>query len=295
MRMEQDMRATDLTRAGILRELTSSIRSGVPIIAAGSSAGIIAKNAERGGADLIVAYSTGRSRIRGLPTSQIDNDNRATLEMIEELRGAVDHTPLVGGINATDPYWKSPRDLVDRFREVGYHGLINFPTVAVHRGDPAWDGYLVRGRSVGVGAPLFGIECELEMVSYARATDFLSMAYVFTPEQAAQFADAGVDIIVPHVDWTVGGLVGSDGTGFTMEEACELTQAMIDATWAVNREVICLSHGGPISSPEDTERLYAATDAQGFVGASSVERIPFEQSVIDSVTAFKAQKLRPTA
>ena len=285
------MTRNELTRADILRNLTATIQSGSPIIAGGSSAGIIAKSAERGGVDLIVAYSTGRSRIRGLATSQLDNDNLSTLEMYEELAVSVERTPLIGGINATDPYWRSPRDLVDRFRDTGYNGLINFPTVSVHRGEPAWDGYLVRGRSVGVGAPLFGIDCELEMVSYARATEFFTMAYVFTPEQAAQFAEAGVDVVVPHVDWTVGGLVGSAGTGFTMEEACEMTQAMIDAAWAVNNEIICLSHGGPISSPEDTERLYAATDAQGFVGASSVERIPFEQSVIDTVTAFKSERL----
>lgn len=285
------MKRNDLTRADIVGALTARIRSGSPVIAAGSSAGIISKNAERGGVDLIVAYSTGRSRIRGLATSQLDNDNLSTLEMYDELAGSVTHTPLIGGINATDPYWSSPRDLVDRFRDTGYNGLINFPTVSVHRGEPAWDGYLVRGRSVGVGAPLFGIECELEMVSYARETEFFSMAYVFTPEQAAQFAEAGVDVVVPHVDWTVGGLVGSAGTGFTMAEAADLTQGMIDAARAVNGDVICLSHGGPISSPEDTEQLYAATDAQGFVGASSVERIPFEEAVIDTVRAFKSQQL----
>lgn len=276
-----------LTREAILGGLRASIASGQPIIAAGASAGIVAKHADRGGADLIVAYSTGRSRIMGLPTTQIDNDNVATLAMYTELRRVVDRAALIGGVNATDPYWKSPRELVERFREVGYDGLINFPTVSVHRGPLPYDGYSVRGRSAGVGAPGYGIERELDMVRYARETNILTMVYVFEPEQAAAFADAGVDIVVPHVDWTAGGLVGSGSTAISMEEACLLTQEMIAATWAVSRDIICLSHGGPISSPDDTAELYRDTDAQGFVGASSIERIPFEEAVVNAVRAFR--------
>jgi predicted TIM-barrel enzyme len=60
----------------------------------------------------------------------------------------------------------------------------------------------------------------------------------------------------------------------------------------VNPDIICLAHGGQIVSPEDTKYIYEHTDAVGFVGASSIERIPVEKAVMGIVEEFKGVGLK---
>src|SRR5690349_11341790 len=186
------------TRAEILARLHQTNRQGRPILGAGCSVGIVAKCAERAGADLIVVYSTGRSRIMGLPTTPLGDSNALTLSMYSEIDNVVDSTPIIGGAEATDPTYRRLPRLVSKFREQGYDGIINFPTLGNNptRSDMRED--------VGLG-----FSREVEMVRIARQQDYFTMAYVHDVEQAKQMAAAGVDVQVPHVGWTAGGMSGA--------------------------------------------------------------------------------------
>ena len=183
---------------------------------------------------------------------------------------------------AADPTFRRVSKLVNAFRETGFDGLINFPSMGEH---------LEQARNrAHVGQ---GYDKEVEMIAYARQQDYLTMAYAWSTEQARAMAAVGVDILVPHVGWTGGGLVGASSSVVTVDIACARIQEMIDVGRTENPDVICLAHGGPFADPEDTRPLYEQTDAQGFVGASSVERIPIERSVMAAVRGFKNFTLRP--
>ncbi len=264
------------TRKEILERLRATIRAKHPIIGAGCSCGLVAKCAEAGGADLLIVYSTGRSRLMGLPTTSIGHANLVTLDMFDEMANVVNDRPIIGGAEGADPTFSLPR-LIRCFREKGYAGLINFPTVGITPERAAMR------EDVGLG-----FSREVEMVRLARKQDYFTMAYVFDVENAKQMAAAGVDVQVAHVGWTVGGLAGrSRERAPSYKRAAEQVQAMIDATLREQPECICLAHGGPYATPEDTHHLYDQTTAVGFVGASSIERIPLERAVREAVAAFK--------
>jgi predicted TIM-barrel enzyme len=270
------------TRRQILDRLRAQISEGKPIIGAGSSSGLIASSAAAGGADIIIVYNTGRTRLMGLPTSHLLNHaNPTTLAMYPEIANVVTEVPIVGGAEAQDPTYLDLDRLVDDFRTAGYDGLINFPTVGP---DP------VRGAeraSIGLG-----LERDFEMVKIARERDYFTICYGYTAEQTIGLAAAGADVIVPHAGWTTGGLAGAGQSAMSLAASAEHVQNLIELARRENPEIICLSHGGPISSPEDTQYLYENTDAQGFLGASSAERIPVERAVIDTVSALKARRPR---
>lgn len=270
------------TRTGILDRLHASIAAGRPIVGAGCSAGIVAKAAEHGGADFIVVYSTGRSRIMGLPTTQIGHSNTVTLEMFDEIENVVNNTPIIVGIEAQDPTCMSLQRLLDRFRNKGFNGLINFPglgQVLETRGTMRED--------VGLG---FSRECDL--IKLARSQDFFTTAYAYNVEAARRLAAAGVDVQIAHAGWTTGGLSGRSTSGApSLEQAAEHCQAIFEVTRQENPDAILLAHGGPYDVPENVTKLYEMTDAVGFVGASSIERIPIERAVMEAVSAFKAAPL----
>ncbi len=271
-------------REDVLGRLRATAAGGKPIIAAGSSAGIIAKCAELGGADLIMVYSSGRARIKGFQTSIAENSNPVTLEMFGEIDAVVQDTPIIGGADATEP--PAGRDLsqlVKTFADTGFSGIINFPTYGFFN-DAAW-----RADRDTQG---IGFSREVELIRAARGMDVFSMAYVFFPEDAAAMAEAGVDCVVPHTGGTAGGLVGFDSIAAPLDDAVAAVQGMIVAARQVRPDIICLAHGGRIASPEDTGYLYAHTDAMGFVGASSIERIPVEKAVTGIVREFKAFELK---
>ena len=270
------------TRREIIGRLKKTIEEGKPIIAAGSSAGIIAKCAELGGADLIMVYSSGKARLRGLQTTLVKDSNVLTLEMYEEIQNVVEDTPIIAGIEATEP--PAGRDLaklVKRFTDIGYSGIINFPTYGFVS-DETW-----RKNKEAEG---LGFSREIEMIRLARDMDIFTMAYVFYPEDARAIAEAGVDCMVPHAGGTTGGLVGFETS--PLEDAAAHVQKMIEVTMEVNPDIICLAHGGPFAAPEDTRYLYEHTDAMGFVGASSIERIPVERAVKGIVEQFKSIPLK---
>lgn len=272
------------TREEILRRLSKTSEEGKPIIAAGSSAGIIAKCAELGGADLIMVYSSGKARIRGFQTTMVENSNAVTLEMFEEINNVVQDTPIIAGIDSTEPpAGRDLAELVQRFVDTGFSGIINFPTYGFFE-DETWR----RDREIqGIG-----FSREIELIRVARNKGVFTMAYVFFPQDARAMAEAGVDCMVPHAGGTAGGLVGFDAIASPLKDAAATVQKMIEATKEANPNVICLAHGGRIATPEDTRYLYEHTEAAGFVGASSIERIPVEKAVTEVVQAFKSFQLK---
>jgi predicted TIM-barrel enzyme len=268
--------ATTFTREVILDRLNKTIAEGNAILGAGCSAGIIAKCAELGGADMILVYSTGVSRLKGLPTSRMGDNNGLTLEMAPEILWAAKNTPVIAGCEANDPFRMDQERLLDLFIDAGFHGVIPFPTVTMY------DDYRALRDLVGMG-----FEREVELARRARERGILSVVYAHHAEDAAKMVEAGADVVIAHAGPTRGGLVGYDFDG-TMEGSAAHVQKTIEASKAANPDVICLAHGGPFGTPKDTEYLYAHTDASGFVGASSIERIPVEKAVREVVEAFKS-------
>jgi predicted TIM-barrel enzyme len=276
----EDIPARKFDRASILERLRSTIASGRPILAAGCSAGIIARAAEEGGADLIVCYSTGKTRIQGLPTTPIGHANPITLSMYEEIENVVDNTPIIGGAHAGDPTYRRLHRLVDAFRNTGFDGIINFPT--------AGSNPHVAAQREHIGQ---GFQREAAMIKLAREQDYFTMAYAYTEEQARVLAAAGVDVQVPHIGWTIGGDVGRSEAP-NLQQTVDFVQRYAEITHAENPDAIILAHGGALAEPEDTRLLYEQTDCKGFVGASSIERIPVENAVRNAVRSFKDFELR---
>jgi predicted TIM-barrel enzyme len=265
-------------RAEILARLRSCIEKRGPIIGAGSSCGLIAKCAEAGGADLIIVYSTGLSRLKGLPTAQFGDANNTTIGMAEEILNVVKDTPVIGGIEASDPRYWDLDYLISKFMAVGYSGIINFPTVGFHAPGTTW-----RDNKDHIG---LGMTREYDLIREANAEDIFTMAYAFRVEEALEMVKAGLDVLVVHVGGTSGGMTGFAAKPF---EVCgALVNEMIATCRKVRPDLICLAHGGPFDQPENLAYLYENTSAQGFVGASSVERIPVEQAVTKAVQGFKA-------
>jgi predicted TIM-barrel enzyme len=264
------------TREQILAHLKKEIQAGRPIIGAGCSSGLIARAAAAGGADIIIVYNTGRTRLMGLPTSHLLNHaNPTTLTMYKEIANVVTERPIIGGAEASDPTYMNLTGLVKDFMNTGFDGLINFPTSIGHDRSP-----------VGMG-----VERDWEMIGIARKLNYFTICYGYTADQTKGLAAAGADVIVGHAGWTTGGLAGARESAAPLEKGCEHVQKMIEIARKENPDVICLAHGGPIATYEDLKYLYANTDAQGFLGASSVERIPVESALMDAVKAFKAGTL----
>lgn len=268
------------SRADILTSLTSTVERGAPILAAGTSAGLIAKSAAEGGADLLVVYSTGISRLKGLPTSRIGDSNVNTVAMVDEILNVVTDVPVVGGVEAWDPTNLNVDRLLTKFVDAGFSGVINYPTISTM-------GETWRSRRERVG---LGFSREVELIERARKRDIFTMAYVATEDDAERMAAAGVDVLVPHVGATAGGRVGHE-TGRTIADDIADLNAMVSAAQAVREDIIYLAHGGRLSQPADLPQVYEQTACVGFVGASSVERIPIERAVHDVVEAFKTQVL----
>lgn len=183
------MRRKGIPKEEILRRLNKAIAEAKPILGAGCSAGLIAKCAEIGGADLIIVYSTGKSRLMGLPTSQIGDSNGITLGMFEELHNVVENTPLIAGVEGVDPRKLDLEELITPFIETGYSGIINFPTIAI-----VGERRIAERESVGLGYTR-----EVEMIRMANKKGVFTMAYVFSPEEAKQMVEADVDCLVAHV------------------------------------------------------------------------------------------------
>ena len=268
-------------RDEVLRRLGQCVEEGGAIVGAGSSCGLVAKSAEAGGADLIIVYSTGISRLRGLPTTIFGSPNDMTLAMADEILNVVEDTPVICGVEAADPnYVRLPR-LLAKVEDAGYSGVINFPTVTLFE-----PGTQQRRQRESLD---FGFARELELVALARERKLFTMAYVFQEEEAASMVDAGVDCIVVHVGATRGGMEGYGAA--PLDRALQRVDDLLAAARERRDDVLVLAHGGPFDVPENVAELYRSTAAQGFVGASSVERIPIENAVAGAVRSFKENRI----
>ena len=274
-----------MDRAEILGRFRDQVARGEPIVGAGAGTGLSAKCAEAGGADLIVIYNSGRFRMAGrgslaglLPYGDA---NAITMDMAREVLPVVRRTPVLAGVCGTDPFRVIPRFL-RTVRETGFAGVQNFPTVGLFEGT-----FRQNLEETGMG---FGLE--VEMVRAARDLDLLTTPYAFTPEEARQMAEAGADILVPHVGLTTKGMIGSQ-SAMGLDEAVERVQAMRDAAVAVSPDILVLCHGGPIAEPADAAYVLARTEGiVGFYGASSMERLPTEVAITEQVRQFKGLKPR---
>src|SRR5438874_2371680 len=274
------------TRKEVIDRLRTTLKKGEPIIAAGAGTGISAKFIERGGADLIIIYNSGRFRMAGHGSTcglmAYGDANAVAMEIGEfEVLPVVEETPVICGVHATDPRRRMWHWLL-KVKEMGFSGVNNFPTHCIV------DGHF---REV-LEETGMSVKKEFEMVALARKMDLFTIVYVAKPEEARAMAEAGADAIIAHVGTTVGGAIGVKEAVCSLDEAVKRTQAIIDAAHREGKDIFFLSHGGPIATPEDAAYINERTDCVGFVGASSLERLGVEQSLIDITKRFKAIPVR---
>ena len=270
-----------MDRASALRRLRETIDAGRPIIGAGAGTGLSAKAAEMGGVDLIIIYNSGRYRMAGRGSLSgllaYGDANQVVVEMSREVLPVVQDTPVLAGVNGTDPFRLMGRFL-DELAGLGFTGVQNFPTVGL------FDGVFRQNlEETGMG---YGLE--VDMIRLAHERDLLTAPYVFDADSAVAMAEAGADILVPHLGLTTSGTIGAR-TAVTLSEAAERVQEMRDAAVAVNPDLLVLCHGGPIAEPADAARVLASTSGVvGFFGASSMERLPTERAIAEQARAFKS-------
>ena len=270
------------TRKEVCERLRATLKKGSAIIAGGAGTGISAKFIERGGADLIIIYNSGRFRMMGHGSTAgmmaYVDANAIAMEIGEyEVLPVVEECPVICGVHATDPrrrmwHW------LGKVKEMGFSGVNNFPTHTIV------DGHF-RGVLEETG---MSVKKEFEMVALARRMDLFSVVYVGSPEEAVEMAKAGADAIIAHVGTTVGGSIGVKKAVVSWDHTLKRTQDIIDAASRVRKDIFFLCHGGPINTPEDADRVIQNTDAVGFVGATSLERMGIEESLTNLTRKFKS-------
>jgi predicted TIM-barrel enzyme len=261
--------------------LRATLDAGDVIIGAGAGTGLSAKCAEAGGTDLIIIYNSGRYRMAGrgslaglLPYGDA---NAIVMEMGAEVLPVARNTPVLAGVCGTDPFRLMPRFLRE-VADAGFAGVQNFPTVGLIDG-------LFRANLEETGMS-YGLE--VDMIREASALGLLTSPYVFEPDQAVAMAEAGADVLVPHMGLTTKGTIGAH-TAKTLDECVTEIQAMRDAAVRVRPDIIVLCHGGPLAEPEDAQYVLDRTEGVvGFFGASSMERLPTEVAMTENMRRFKA-------
>ena len=270
------------TRGEVIERLQDTLSRGEPIIAAGAGTGISAKFIEKGGADLIIIYNSGRFRMAGHGSTAglmaYGDANAVAMEIGEfEVLPVVEEVPVICGVHGSDPR-RRMWHFLGQVKEMGFSGVNNFPTHSIVDG---------KFRQI-LEETGMSVQKEVDMVGLARRMDLFSIVYVGSPEEARDMAAVGADVIIAHVGTTIGGAIGVVEASMTLEEAADRTQKIIEAGKTVRDDVIYLSHGGPISRPEDAAYINEHTDAVGFVGASSLERMAIEGSLTDLTREFKS-------
>ncbi|MBB08440.1 MAG: hypothetical protein CMN03_09255 [Roseibacillus sp.] len=270
------------TREEVIERLQDTLGRGEPIIAAGAGTGISAKFIEKGGADLIIIYNSGRFRMAGHGSTAglmaYGDANAVAMEIGEfEVLPVVEEVPVICGVHGSDPR-RRMWHFLGQVKDMGFSGVNNFPTHSIVDG---------KFRQI-LEETGMSVQKEVDMVGLARRMDLFSIVYVGSPEEARDMAEVGADAIIAHVGTTIGGSIGVVDATMTLEEAAVRTQEIIDAGKSVRDDVIYLSHGGPISTPEDAAYINEHTDAVGFVGASSLERMAVEDSLTSLTREFKS-------
>ncbi|AIX72589.1 MAG: phosphoenolpyruvate hydrolase family protein [Mixta calida] len=268
-------------RQELLEKFRAMIARREPIIGGGAGTGLSAKCEEAGGIDLIVIYNSGRYRMAGRGSLAgllaYGNANEIVVDMAKEVLPVVKKTPVLAGVNGTDPFCHFDKFL-DDLKALGFSGVQNFPTVGLIDGN-----FRANLEETGMG---YGLE--VEMIRLAHQKDMLTTPYVFSAEDAVAMTEAGADIIVPHMGLTTGGNIGAE-TALKLEDCVPLINEWAQAAKAVREDVIVLCHGGPISTPEDAQFIMNnCPQCDGFYGASSMERLPTETALTNTTKQFKA-------
>jgi predicted TIM-barrel enzyme len=271
---------TRFARADLLAKFRGMVERREPIVGAGAGTGLSAKCEEAGGIDLIVIYNSGRYRMAGRGSLAgllaYGNANEIVVEMAREVLPVVKKTPVIAGVNGTDPFLLTDHFLAE-LKAMGFAGVQNFPTVGLIDGT-----FRQNLEETGMG---YGLE--VEMIARAHALDLLTTPYVFSATEAVAMAQAGADIIVPHMGLTTGGAIGAE-TAKTLDDCIALVDEWAAAALAVRPDIIVLCHGGPIAMPQDAAYvLQRCRHCHGFYGASSMERLPTEQALTAQTRAFK--------
>ncbi|CNI91880.1 MULTISPECIES: phosphoenolpyruvate hydrolase family protein [Yersinia] len=267
-------------RQAILAKFRDMIARREPIIGGGAGTGLSAKCEEAGGIDLIVIYNSGRYRMAGRGSLAgllaYGNANEIVVDMAKEVLPVVKNTPVLAGVNGTDPFCQFDHFL-DQLKDLGFSGVQNFPTVGLIDGN-----FRANLEETGMG---YGLE--VEMIRLAHEKDLLTTPYVFSAADAVAMTQAGADIIVPHMGLTTGGNIGAD-TALKLADCVPLINEWAAAAKAVREDIIVLCHGGPISTPEDAQYIMDnCPQCDGFYGASSMERLPTEIALTDTTKQFK--------
>ncbi|MER8808735.1 phosphoenolpyruvate hydrolase family protein [Mesorhizobium australicum] len=273
-----------IPRKDLLKKFRGMIDKGVPIVGGGAGTGLSAKAEEAGGIDLIIIYNSGRYRMAGRGSAAgllaYGNANEIVKEMAYEVLPVVRHTPVLAGVNGTDPFVIMPL-LLAELKTMGFSGVQNFPTIGL------FDGQMRQSfEETGMG---FGLE--VDMIAEAHKLDLLTTPYVFNPEEARAMTKAGADIVVAHMGVTTGGSIGATSAK-SLDDCVVAIDAIAEAARSVRKDVILLCHGGPISMPDDTRYILShAKGLHGFYGASSMERLPAEAAIARQTADFKAVTL----
>jgi len=274
-----------IARADILQKFNAMVRERRPIVGGGAGTGLSAKSEEAGGIDLIIIYNSGRYRMAGRGSAAgllaYGNANDIVRDMAREVLPVVKHTPVLAGVNGTDPFVLMPQFLAE-LKAMGFSGVQNFPTIGL------FDGTMRQSfEETGMG---YGLE--VDMIAQAHALDLLTTPYVFNPDEARAMTEAGADIIVAHMGVTTGGAIGARAAK-TLEHCAVEIDAIAAAARRVRNDVIVLCHGGPIAMPDDAQFILSrCADCHGFYGASSMERLPVETAIANQVQRFKSLPLR---
>ena len=269
------------SRADLLAKFNDMVARRQPIVGGGAGTGLSAKCEEAGGIDLIVIYNSGRYRMAGRGSLAgllaYGNANEIVKDMAREVLPVVKRTPVLAGVNGTDPFMLTDH-LLDELKALGFSGVQNFPTVGLIDGT-----FRANLEETGMG---YGHE--IDMIRKAHEKDMLTTPYVFNADEAAAMARAGADILVPHMGLTTGGSIGAS-TALKLEDCPALIDAWAEAARKVRKDIIVLCHGGPIATPEDASYILRNTqNCNGFYGASSMERLPTETALTEQTKAFKA-------
>jgi predicted TIM-barrel enzyme len=269
-----------IERQTLLKKFRDMVARREPIIGGGAGTGLSAKCEEAGGIDLIVIYNSGRYRMAGRGSLAgllaYGNANEIVVDMAREVLPVVRNTPVLAGVNGTDPFVVMG-EFLDRLKALGFSGVQNFPTVGLIDGK-----FRLNLEETGMS---FGLE--VDMIRMAHERDLLTTPYVFSADEAAAMAKAGADIIVAHMGLTTGGNIGAS-TAVTLQDCPALIDNWADAARRIRRDILVLCHGGPIATPEDAEYVLRNTpQLHGFYGASSMERLPTEVALTAQVRQFK--------
>ena len=267
-------------REELLARYREMIRRRQPIVGGGAGTGLSAKCEEAGGIDLIVIYNSGRYRMAGRGSLSgllaYGNANDIVMEMAKEVLPVVKKTPVLAGVNGTDPFCQFD-NFLDNVATIGFSGVQNFPTVGLIDG-------VFRQNLEETG---MSYAREVEMIRLAHEKDLLTTPYVFDPAQAGTMAKAGADILVAHMGLTTGGTIGAE-TALALDTCAGRIDAIAQAALDIRSDIIVLCHGGPIAEPADAAFVLSKTrHCHGFYGASSMERLPTEKAITKQTQDFK--------